>query len=183
MRFSQTKIPGVVVIDPELREDQRGFFARTFCREEFKANGLVDHIEQGSLSFNLRRGTMRGMHVQVAPHTETKVVACVEGSIFDVTLDTRRTSPTFGQWFGIDLSAQNRRMVYLPAGVAHGFQTLVDASTVLYQISSGFYPQAARGIRWDDPTIDIAWPIRDNIVISDQDRTWPPWPPPSEELA
>jgi dTDP-4-dehydrorhamnose 3,5-epimerase len=183
MRFSQTKIPGVVAIDPELHEDRRGFFCRVYCREELRANGLVDHIEQSSLSFNLRRGTVRGMHFQIAPHVETKVVACVEGCIFDVALDTRPTSPTFGQWFGTELSAQNRRMLYIPAGVAHGFQTLIDRSTVLYQISSAYQPDAGRGIRWNDPALAIAWPIPDDVVMSDQDRSWPTWAQARESLA
>jgi dTDP-4-dehydrorhamnose 3,5-epimerase len=173
MRFSNTKIPGVVLIEPELREDSRGFFARVFCREEFKAQGLVDHIEQSSLSFNQRRGTVRGMHFQIAPHEETKVVACVEGRVFDVAIDLRPTSPTFGQWFGIELSSQNRRQLYLPAGIAHGFQTLEDRSTLLYQISTPFHPEAARGLRWNAPGLAIAWPISDDVIVSDKDRSWP----------
>jgi dTDP-4-dehydrorhamnose 3,5-epimerase len=177
MRFAETKIPGVVVIDPELHEDVRGFFARTFCREEFRAHGLVDHVEQSSLSYNRRRGTVRGMHFQAAPHGETKVVSCVEGGIFDVAVDVRPSSPSFGQWLGVELSARNHRMVYLPAGVAHGFQTLADDSTVLYQISSPFRAEAGRGIRWDDPRIAIAWPLREGLTISDKDRAWPDWPP------
>jgi len=173
MRFSNTKIPGVVLIEPELREDSRGFFARVFCREEFKAQGLVDHIEQSSLSFNQRRGTVRGMHFQIAPHEETKVVACVEGRVFDVAIDLRPTSRTFGQWFGIELSSENRRQLYLPVGIAHGFQTLEDRSTVLYQISTLFHPEAARGMRWNDPKLAIAWPISDDVIVSDKDRSWP----------
>jgi dTDP-4-dehydrorhamnose 3,5-epimerase len=176
MRFSNTKIPGVILIEPELREDSRGFFARVFCREEFKAHGLVDHIEQSSLSFNQRRGTVRGMHFQIAPHEETKVVACVEGCVFDVAIDLRPTSATFGQWFGIELSSENRRQLYLPAGIAHGFQTLDDRSALLYQISTPFHPESARGIRWSDPTLAIAWPISDDVIVSDKDRGWPDWP-------
>jgi dTDP-4-dehydrorhamnose 3,5-epimerase len=177
MRFADTKIPGVVVIDLDPRQDSRGFFARTFCREEWRAHGLCDHIEQSSISFNQRRGTVRGLHYQVGPHAETKVVSCVEGRVFDVALDVRPTSPTLGQWFGVELSAANRRMVYLPAGIAHGLQTLDDCSTVLYQISAPFHPESARGIRWNDPKVAIAWPLSDAIIISDQDRAWPDWPP------
>lgn len=177
MRFTETKIPGVVIVDPELHEDSRGFFARTFSREEFRAHGLVDTVEQSSVSFNRLRGTVRGMHYQVAPHEEAKVVACVEGRIFDVALDVRPTSPTFGEWFAVELSTQNRRMLYLPVGIAHGFQTLEDNSTVHYQISSPFHPEAARGIRWNDPKIAITWPIGEGIVISDRDRVWPDWSP------
>jgi dTDP-4-dehydrorhamnose 3,5-epimerase len=181
MRFSNTKIPGVVLIEPELHEDSRGFFARVFCREEFQAYGLVDHIEQTSLSFNQQRGTLRGLHFQVPPHAETKVVACVEGHVFDVAVDVRPTSPAFGQWFGLELSSKNRRQLYLPAGIAHGFQTLEDRSTLLYQISTPFHPQAARGIRWNDPKLAITWPISDAVIVSDKDRIWPDWPPTVEE--
>jgi len=181
MRFSATKIAGVVVIEPELREDQRGFFARTFCREEFRARGLVDQVEQSSLSFNHRRGTVRGLHYQIAPHIETKVVSCVEGRIFDVAVDLRRESSTFGHWFGIELSSRNRRLVYIAAGIAHGFQTLEDASTVSYQISSAFRPEAARGVRWNDPKLAIDWPLSDDLTISDRDRSWPDWPQASED--
>ena len=177
MRFTDTQIPGVVVIDPELHGDERGFFTRTFCREEFRARGLVDHVEQSSLSYNRRRGTVRGMHFQAPPHEETKVVACVEGCILDVSIDVRPASRTFGQWFGIELSARNQRMLYLPTGIAHGFQTLADDSTVLYQISSPFRPEAGRGIRWNDPRVGITWPLADGITISGKDRAWPDWPP------
>jgi len=183
MRFSDTKIPGVILIEPELREDPRGFFARIFCCEEFKARGLVDHVEQTSLSFNHRRGTVRGMHFQTAPHEETKVVACVEGRIFDVAIDLRLPSPTFGQWFGIELSSDNRRQVYLPAGIAHGFQTLEDHSTVLYQISTPFHPESARGLRWNDPKVNVAWPIADDVIVSDKDGAWPEWARVVSELS
>ena len=181
MRFLDTKIPGVVLIEPELREDPRGFFARVFCREEFRAHGLVDHIEQSSISCNHRRGTLRGMHFQAGPHAETKVVACVEGCIFDVALDLRPTSPAFGQWCSVELSAKNRRMLYLPTGTAHGFQTLEDRSTVLYQISSAFHPESARGIRWNDATIGIAWPLAEGAIVSEKDRSWPDWPAAVED--
>jgi dTDP-4-dehydrorhamnose 3,5-epimerase len=182
MRFSDTKLPGVILIEPELREDARGFFARVFCREELRARGLVDHIEQSSLSFNHRRGTVRGMHLQIAPHAETKVVTCVEGCVFDVAVDVRPSSPTFAQWFGIELSSKNRRQLYLPAGIAHGFQTLDDRSTVLYQISRPFHPESARGLRWNDPKLAIAWPISEDVIVSDKDRAWPDWPQATPEL-
>lgn len=177
MRFSPSQIPGVVVIEPELHEDPRGFFARLFCREEFRAHDLVEHLEQVSLSYNRRRGTVRGMHFQAAPHQETKVVACIEGRIFDVAVDVRPSSPACGQWFGLELSARNRRMLYLPAGVAHGFQTVEDDSTVLYQISAPFRPEAGRGIRWNDPRIGIAWPLVDGVTLSERDQSWPDWSP------
>ena len=176
MRFSDTKIPGVTLIEPELREDARGFFTRVFCCEEFEEHGLVAHVEQSSLSFNHRRGTVRGMHFQAAPHEETKVVACVEGRIFDVAVDLRPPSPTFRHWFGIELSSANRRQLYLPAGIAHGFQTLEDHSTVLYQISTPFHPESARGLRWNDPKVNVAWPIADDVIVSDKDGARPDWP-------
>jgi dTDP-4-dehydrorhamnose 3,5-epimerase len=177
MRFSATTLAGVVLVDPEPKEDQRGFFARTFCRQEFRANGLMDHIEQSSVSSNRRRGTLRGMHFQAAPHAETKLVACIQGRIFDVAVDVRQDSRTFGQWCGIELSAENLRMLYLPPGIAHGFQTLEDASVVSYQISEVFHPESARGIRWNDPSVAIRWPIPDNPIISERDRAWPDWRP------
>jgi dTDP-4-dehydrorhamnose 3,5-epimerase len=179
MRFSETKIAGVVLIELEPHEDQRGFFARTFCRREFRANGLMDHIEQSSISFNRQRGTLRGMHFQAAPHEEMKLVSCIQGRVFDVALDVRPQSPTHGQWFGVELSAENRRMLYLPAGIAHGFQTLDDASAVFYQISEAFHPESARGIRWNDSRVGVLWPIPDDPIISERDRAWPDWRPNS----
>jgi dTDP-4-dehydrorhamnose 3,5-epimerase len=180
MRFLSTKVPGVLLIEPELHQDERGFFTRIFCEEELRAHGLVDAIAQSSLSYNRRRGTVRGMHYQSVPHSETKLVACVEGCIFDVCIDLRPDSPTLGDWFGVELSAGNRRMVYIPDGLAHGFQTLVDNSTVLYQISSPFRPEAARGIRWDEPRVGVVWPLTDDLTISEKDRSWPAWTPPIE---
>jgi len=176
MHFSATTLAGVVLVDPEPKEDQRGFFARTFCREEFRANGLMDRIEQSSVSFNRWRGTLRGMHFQAAPHAEIKLVGCIQGRIFDVALDVRRDSPTFGQWFGIELSAENLRMLCLPPGIAHGFQTLEDATAVSYHISEAFHPECSRGVRWNDPKVAIRWPLSEDLVISERDRTWPDWP-------
>jgi dTDP-4-dehydrorhamnose 3,5-epimerase len=176
MHFLETRIPGVMILEPEPREDARGFFARVFSRDELRAHGLVDHVEQSSISFNHRRGTLRGMHFQVAPHAETKVVACVAGGIFDVALDVRPSSPTFGQWLSVELSWTNRRMLYLPTGVAHGFQALEDRSTVLYQISAAYHPESARGIRWNDARVGIAWPLPQDAIVSEKDRSWPDWP-------
>ena len=175
MRFQETKIAGVVVVEPDLLQDERGFFTRIFCREEFRAQGLEDHLEQSSLSFNHKRGTVRGLHWQAAPHGETKVVACVEGHIYDVAVDVRPNSPSFCQWVSVELSAANRRMLYLPKGIAHGFQTLEDASMVLYQISSAFHPEATRGVRWNDPKLAITWPLGNDLTISDRDLHWPDW--------
>jgi dTDP-4-dehydrorhamnose 3,5-epimerase len=177
MRFSETTIAGVVLVELEPHEDQRGFFARTFCRKEFRANGLMDHVEQSSISFNHSRGTLRGMHFQEAPHAEMKLVTCIQGAIFDVALDVRVDSMTLGEWFGIELTAENRQMLYMPTGIAHGFQTLEDSSTVSYQISEVFDPKSARGIRWNDPGVAIRWPIPNHAIISERDRAWPDWRP------
>ncbi len=175
MRFLQTKIAGLVLVAPELQQDERGFFTRIFCQEEFRTQGLADTFVQSSLSYNRRKGTVRGMHYQVEPHAETKLVACVEGRIFDVCIDLRLGSPTHGQWLGVELSSRNRQMIYIPTGFAHGFQTLEDHSTVLYQISSPFQARAARGIRWNDPRVGVVWPLGEPLVISEKDRGWPDW--------
>jgi dTDP-4-dehydrorhamnose 3,5-epimerase len=181
MRFVGTKIAGVFLIEPEPHEDERGSFARIYCREEMRTHELVDGVEQTSLSYNRCRGTLRGMHYQIAPHAESKLVSCVEGRIFDVCVDLRPDSSTRGEWVGVELSARNRQMLYVPAGLAHGFQTLDDHSTVLYQISAAFQPQAARGIRWNDPRVGVAWPLEEPLIISAKDRGWPDWDPAAWE--
>ena len=172
MIFLPTALAGVYVIEVERREDPRGFFARSWCREEFQAQGLVADIAQCSVSFNRRRGTLRGMHYQGAPYEETKVVRCTMGRVFDVALDLRRGSATYCRWFGMDLSAENRRALYIPRGVAHGFQTLDDDAEVFYQISEPYRPEAVRGVRWDDPAFGISWPLPDP-VLSEKDRAYP----------
>lgn len=150
--------------------DERGFFARTWCAEEFKEAGLDARLVQCSISFNARKGTLRGMHYQAVPIAETKLVRCTMGAIYDVVLDLRTESPTFRKWIGMTLSAENREMVYIPEGCAHGFLTLEDHSEVFYQMSEFYYPEAARGVRWDDPAFGIEWP-GDVTVISERDRT------------
>ena len=159
MKFISAGIAGAYIIEPEPIEDERGFFARTFCKEEFAARGLTDTIAQCSVSFNMNRGTLRGIHYQVAPHEEAKTVRCSRGGVYDVLLDLRDHSATFGRWRAIELTAENRRMVYIPEGVAHGFQTLADATEVLYQMSRAYEPASARGARWDDPAFGIRWPL------------------------
>ena len=158
MRFSETPVAGVLVIEADPIEDERGFFARTYSSEEFAGSGLDARVDQCSISFNARAGTLRGMHYQAAPHGETKLVRCTQGAIYDVALDLRPESPTYLRWTGLELSADNRRALYIPQGCAHGFQSLVDGSEVLYQISSPYVPSAARGVRWDDPVFGIEWP-------------------------
>ena len=172
MIFTETPLQGAFVIEPEPLEDARGHFARTWCRREFEARGLETRIAQCSTSFNKRKGTLRGMHYQAPPFAETKVVRCTRGALHDVIIDLRPGSPTFTRYFPVVLSADNRKMLYVPPGFAHGFQTLEDATEVLYQISEFYSPQHARGVRWDDPAFHIAWP-EDERTIVDRDRSYP----------
>ena len=175
MKFDATDLPGVYVVDLELNVDDRGSFARTYCRREFERSGLDPNVVQCNVSYNTKRGTLRGMHYQKAPYEEAKLVRCARGAMYDVVVDMRHGSPTFLKWAAFQLIAepgQPSRMVYIPKGVAHGFLTLQDDTEVCYQMSEFFAPQAARGFRWDDPAFRIAWPepVR---VISDRDRTYP----------
>jgi dTDP-4-dehydrorhamnose 3,5-epimerase len=159
MIFTETKLKGAFIIDLEFREDERGFFARSWCAEEFDKFGLNPRLSQCNISFNKKRGTLRGMHYQVEPYSEAKLVRCTMGSIYDVIIDLRSGSPTFKNWFSVELSAQDHRALYVPVGFAHGFQTLTDSSEVFYQMSEFFHPECARGIRWNDPSFRIEWPI------------------------
>ncbi len=172
MKFVATPLAGVYVIDIEPVADERGFFARTWCEREFREQGLKSELVQCSISFNIRRGTLRGMHYQDKPYEETKLVRCTRGAIYDVLIDLRQESASFMQWVGTEMSADNRRMLYVPPGVAHGFQTLEDDSEVSYQISEIFHPESARGVRWDDPALGITWPQAVS-VISERDRCYP----------
>lgn len=171
MIFTDIKIRGAFIVESERREDERGFFARTFCRKEFKAHGLNPDLVQCSISFNKKKGALRGMHYQVAPHEEVKLVRCTMGAIYDVIIDLRPDSPTFKQWVAVDLTADNRRMLYIPEGFAHGFQTLEDNTEVLYQMSEFYHPESARGVRWNDPVFGIKWPSRPTF-ISNKDDTY-----------
>jgi len=170
--FTETKLRGAWMIEPERVADARGFFARTFCRETFERRGLAPAVAQCSVSFNHKAGTLRGMHYQAPPQGECKLVRCTMGAIHDVILDLRADSPTFRQWMAVELSADNRRGLYIPEGLAHGFQTLQDDTEVFYQISGPYRPKSARGVRWDDPSFGIAWP-RAVSVISERDRSFP----------
>ena len=172
MKFSPTALAGACIIDIEPVPDERGFFARSWCREEFARHGLNPDLAQCSISFNKKRGTLRGMHYQAEPHEETKVVRCTRGAIYDVIVDLRPESSTFRKWIAVELSADNRRMLYIPAGLAHGFQSLTDDTEVFYQISAPYHPESARGARWDDPAFGIEWPVAER-VISDKDRQYP----------
>jgi dTDP-4-dehydrorhamnose 3,5-epimerase len=167
-----TKLAGAFVIEPEPIEDERGFFARTFSRQEFADAGLDDDVAQCSISFNAKPGTLRGLHYQAAPHAESKLVRCTQGAIFDVIVDLRPDSSTFCEWLGIELTAANRLGLFIPKGLAHGFQTITPASEVHYQISENYQPSAARGVRWNDPRFGIVWPKAERI-ISARDQAYP----------
>ena len=172
MIFTETKLKGAFIIDIEPREDERGFFTRAFCQREFAEHGLKPVIAQANIGFNKRKGTIRGMHFQFPPAAETKLVRVVRGAAYDVAVDLRLDSPTYGRWVAAELSAENGRMLYIPPGCAHGFQTLADDTELLYQIAPGYEPGLSRGVRWNDPTLGIAWPIA-NPILSERDRTLP----------
>ncbi len=177
MKFTPTKIAGVWIVDMERHEDERGWFARTWCAEEFRKHGLNPRLAQCSVSFNRRRGTLRGMHWQSAPHEEAKLVRCTRGAIFDLALDMRLSSRTFKQWVGVELTPENGRALYVPEGCAHGFQTLADDSEVFYQMNGYHYPECARGARWDDPAFGIEWPLPEPILAA-RDRNYVDFAPP-----
>jgi dTDP-4-dehydrorhamnose 3,5-epimerase len=176
MILTETPITGAYLIDLEQRGDERGFFARVFCERDFAARGLTPRLVQANDSFSARRGTLRGMHYQLPPKAETKLVRCIHGELYDVALDLRPASPTFGKSFGATLSAENRRMMYLPKGCAHGFITLTDATEALYFTDEFYDAEQERGVRWNDPRFTIAWPL-EPVVISDKDRSWRPFDP------
>lgn len=178
MIFTATELEGAYVLEIERHEDERGFFARTWCRREFEAHGLNARLAQCNTSFNPKKATMRGMHYQVEPFREAKLIRCTMGSIYDVIVDLRPDSPTFGQYFGLFLSAENRRMLYVPEGFAHGFLTCEDDTEVFYQMSEFYAADCARGFRWNDPLFGIKWPS-EVLVISDRDRDYPDFRPQS----
>jgi dTDP-4-dehydrorhamnose 3,5-epimerase len=171
MIFTETKINGVYIIEPELLTDERGFFARSYCKEDFQKHGLETDIVQCNISYNKKKGTLRGMHYQVPPFEEAKIVSCTKGSIFDVVVDLRKDSPTYRFWHAEKLSADSYRMLYIPKGCAHGFQTLEDNCIVYYQMGECYHPECSWGIRWNDPSIGIVWPIPAGI-ISAKDKNY-----------
>jgi dTDP-4-dehydrorhamnose 3,5-epimerase len=172
MTFHKTKLPGVFEIHLEYKPDERGFFARSWCQKEFESHGLNPKVVQCNVSLNKRKGTLRGIHYQAAPYPEAKIVRCTNGAIYDVVVDLRPQSPTFKNWIGVDLTAVNRHMLYVPEGCGHGFLTLEDETEVFYQMSEFYHPELARGVRWDDPAFQIVWPDKVE-VISERDRTYP----------
>jgi dTDP-4-dehydrorhamnose 3,5-epimerase len=172
MIFTETKLKGAFIVDIQPHVDERGFFARSWCEDEFKRHGLNPRLTQCNISFNKKRGTLRGMHYQAEPYPEAKLVRCTMGAIYDVIIDLRNDSPTFKQWFAVDLTAQNLCALYIPEGFAHGFQTLEDNTEVFYQMSEFYHPECARGVRWDDAAFQVEWRLK-SVVISAKDNEYP----------
>jgi dTDP-4-dehydrorhamnose 3,5-epimerase len=173
MKFLETKLKGAYVIEIEPIFDNRGFFARSWCQQEFSDRGLNPNLVQCNISFNTKKGTLRGMHYQAKPHEEAKLVRCTKGSIYDVIIDIRDDSSTFKQWFAVELGADNHKMLYIPEGFAHGFLTLEDNTEIFYQMSDFYHPDASKGIRWDDPAFAIQWHVTNQPIISAKDLSYP----------
>jgi dTDP-4-dehydrorhamnose 3,5-epimerase len=172
VEFRELSIRGVYLIRLESVADERGFFARAFCEEAFAERGLCGHFVQTNLAYTERAGTIRGLHYQLAPHEEVKLVRCIRGAVWDVCVDLRKDSSTYGQWLGEDISAENRDMLYVPAGCAHGYQALRDDTEVLYSVSSPYALDCERGVRWDDPVFGIEWKYGGEVILSDKDASW-----------
>ena len=172
MKFHETELKGAFIIEPEKRADDRGFFARSWCQKEFEQHGLVPRVVQANISNNKRKGTLRGMHYQASPYEETKLVRCTRGAIYDVIIDVRPDSSTYRRWIGVELTASNYKMLYVPEGFAHGFQTLEADTEVIYQVSQFYTPSAERGIRWNDPVFQVKW-LKPVETISEKDANWP----------
>jgi dTDP-4-dehydrorhamnose 3,5-epimerase len=172
MKFTSIKLIGSYIVDPEKRIDERGFFARMFCANEFKEQGITFRVVQGNVSYSKEKGTLRGMHYQVSPHQEDKLITVFRGAIYDVIIDIRPKSATYKEWFGIELTAENNRMLFVPKGFAHGFLTLTNDTEVMYLVSEYYTPSAERGIRYDDPLFNIQWPEKVHVV-SEKDRSFP----------
>jgi dTDP-4-dehydrorhamnose 3,5-epimerase len=173
MIFKETCLPGSYTIELEEHSDERGFFARAWCRNELKTHGLNFNIAQANFAFTQKKGTIRGMHYQIAPNQEVKMMRCIKGAIYDVIIDLRPESSTYKQWFGVQLSSENRKMLYVPEGFAHGYQSLTDNVETYYLVSDFYAPESERAVRWNDPAFLIKWPINANLIISDKDRNWP----------
>lgn len=172
MKFKETPLKGAYIIEMEPHRDERGHFARTWCRREFEAHGLSVSLAQCSTSFNLRRGTLRGLHYQAEPYAEAKLVRCTRGALYDLIVDLRPDSESFKEWFSVELTESNLMMLYVPEGFAHGFQTLEDETEVFYQISESYHPEYARGVRWNDPAFGFRWPVEEGLM-SERDRNFP----------
>jgi dTDP-4-dehydrorhamnose 3,5-epimerase len=176
MIFKETKLKGAFIIEMEPIGDNRGFFARAWCQREFEAHGLISSFVQANVTFSPKRGTLRGLHYQIAPHEEVKLVRCTQGAIYDVIIDLRPESPTYEQWLGTELTADNRKMIYIPGGFAHGYQILMNDTEVFYQVGQFYAPEHERGIRWNDPAFEINWPIASPLILSKKDKRWPDYP-------
>ena len=172
MKFTETKLKGAFVVEIEKLTDDRGFLARSWCEKEFEAQGLTARVVQANVSFNRKKATLRGMHYQIDPYQESKLIRCTRGAIYDVIIDLRPASPTYKQWTGVELTADNYRLFFVPEDFAHGFITLMDNTEITYQVSQFYTPGSEKGIRFNDPTFNIQWPLEVS-VISDKDRTWP----------
>jgi dTDP-4-dehydrorhamnose 3,5-epimerase len=172
VNFTRVDIEGALLVTMEPFRDDRGWFARAWCEEEFRDQGIEMRAVQTNVSHNVRRGTIRGLHWQVEPHLEAKLLRCTAGAVYDVIADVRPTSPTFGSWQGFELAAGSEQLVFVPEGCAHGYQALQDGSEVTYSVSTPYAPGTERGVRWDDPSFDIRWPIAD-VIVSDKDASWP----------
>lgn len=181
MIFHPTPLAGAYVIEPERKSDHRGFFARVWCRNELRAHGLKTELVQSNIGFSHRKGTLRGLHFQVAPHPEVKIVRCTRGAMYDVIVDLRPQSPTCRQWFGIELTEDNGKMLYVPEGFAQGYLTLQDSTEMNYHATEFFDPKSAMGFRYNDPAFGITWPM-DATVISEQDKNWPDYSTRAHEL-
>lgn len=177
MIFKETKLKGAFIIEMEPIKDMRGFFARAWCKKEFEEHGLKPYLVQANITFSREKGTLRGMHYQVAPYQEAKLVRCLKGALFDVIIDLRPDSPTYREWIDIELAEDNYKMLYVPEGFAHGYQTSEDNTEVFYQVSQFYCPESERGIRWNDPAFGIRWPQTQDLVISKKDKKWPDFLP------
>ena len=173
MIFKETELKGALIVEMERIRDNRGFFARAWCQKEFEAHGLISGFVQNNITFSPKRGTLRGLHYQVAPHEEPKLVRCTRGAIYDVIVDLQPESPTYKQWLGVELTAENRKMIYIPGGFAHGYQILMDDTEVFYQVGQFYAPEYEQGFRWDDAAFAIEWPITPPSILSEKDKHWP----------
>ena len=181
MKFQETRLKGAFVVEIERREDFRGSFGRTWCEEEFRSHGLNTSMVQGNTAYSKTRGTLRGLHLQKAPHEEAKLIRCIRGSIYDVILDLRPNSPTFKDWLSLEMNEKSNFMFFVPEGFAHGYQTLSDDAEVFYLVSQFYVPECEVGVRYDDPAFQIRWPLRDDIIISDKDKSWPDFFPQDKD--
>jgi dTDP-4-dehydrorhamnose 3,5-epimerase len=177
MIFTETALKGAFTVEIQKIEDPRGFFARLWCKKEFQAHGLKANWVQANIALSEKRGTLRGLHYQIAPFEEAKLIQCIRGAIFDVIVDLRPDSPTYLRWHGVELTADNHKMIYVPEGFAHGYQTLTDDTVVTYPVSQFYTPGSEGGIRWNDPAFGIAWPITDDLILSEKDKHWPDFVP------